>query len=126
MPLVQWEDWPLGKAANDSIALIETRIPTIDVVSVLPNERVDHSGKIVPVMDVGFVIPPDRSIYYVHPPSDKKWARLALHSVSLKANVVLSIFQGLRERTDIIPLIDPLPSDYPDGIVPASALEIEV
>lgn len=113
-------DWPLGKAANDAISLIETRVPAVSIVATMPNERIDPAGSLVPVMDVGFRIPPETSIYYVHPRSDKDWVHLALHAVSLRANVVLSIFQGLTERADIIPLIDPLPDDYPGGVIPSA------
>lgn len=120
------QEWPLGTAAHEAIQLIETRIPAIDVAAVMPNERADTDGALFPVMDVGFVIPPDTAIHYVHPPSDHNWGRLALHSISLRANVVLSIFQGLEHREDIIPLIDPLPSDYVDGVVPGGSIEIAV
>lgn len=104
--------WPLGDAADASIALIEERIPTVHIVSVMPNERIEDDGTLASVVDVGWVIPPERNIYYVHPRAEKTWAKTALHSITLKANVVLSIYQGLRERADIIPLIAPLPSDY--------------
>ncbi len=118
MPFEQTGEWPLGAAANDALALIESRIPAIDVASVMPNERIGPSGDLVDVMDVGFVIPPNTNIYYVHPPSATNWVKLALHSISLRANIVLSIYQGLTERADIIPLLFPLPDDYPGGVIP--------
>ena len=40
--------------------------------------------------------------------------------MSLKANQVLSIYAGYTDREDVIPLIDPLPSDYPGGVLPGS------
>ena len=108
----QQAGWPLGQAADDAVAFIEQRVPVVNVVSVMPNEAAAPGGDVVPVMDIGFTIPPERNIYYVHPLADASWPVKALHSITLKANVVLSIYQGLTKRADIIPLIAPLPSDY--------------
>lgn len=105
---------PITEAADQATLFLEENIDAIDVVSINPNQRVRPSGDVYPVMDIGFTIPPDRNVYFCHPDAHRNWPKLALHSISLKANQVLSIYQGLRDRADIIPLIDPLPSDYPE------------
>ena len=108
-------DEQTGTTAQDyataALGFIEENVPAIDTVSALLNQRVRPNGDLYDVMDVGFTIPPITNTYYVHPDAHKNWKRLALHSITLKANQVLSIYQGLRDRADIIPLIDPQPSD---------------
>lgn len=105
-------DWPLGQAADDSIVLIQARIPAVTILSAMPNERYDDTGKLANVVDVGFMLPPERAIFYVHPLAQKGWQFHTLHDITLKANKVLSIYQGLRRREDIIPLVAPTPADY--------------
>lgn len=105
--------------ADSALRFIEAQIPAIDTVSVMLNQRVKPDGDLYDVMDIGFVIPPYDDVFYAHPDADKNWKRLALHSISLKANKVLSIYAGYREREDVIPLYDPQPSDYPGGQLPS-------
>jgi hypothetical protein len=104
--------------ANSALSFIEARIPAIDTVSVLLNQRARPNGDIYDVMDIGFTIPPYRDVFYCHPDAHKNWKRIALHEISLKATKVLSIYAGYTVREDVIPLWDPLPSDYPGGVLP--------
>jgi hypothetical protein len=106
--------------ATSAVEFIDARIPAIDVVSVLLNQRARANGDPYDVMDIGFKIPPYQDIFYCHPDAAKNWPRLALHEITLKANKVLSIYAGYQVREDVIPLIDPLPSDYPDGVLPVT------
>jgi hypothetical protein len=106
--------------ATSAVDFIDARIPAIDVVSVLLNQRARSNGDPYDVMDIGFVIPPYRDVFYCHPDAAKNWPRLALHEITLKANKVLSIYAGYQDREDVIPLIDPLPSDYPGGVLPVT------
>lgn len=105
--------------ATSSVEFIETEIPAIDVVSVMLNQRARANGDPYDVMDIGFKIPPYQEIFYCHPDAAKNWPKLALHEITLKADRVLSIYAGYQVREDVIPLIDPLPSDYPGGVLPA-------
>ena len=104
--------------ADSAVSFIEERIPAIDTVSAVLNQRSHANGDIYDVMDIGFVIPPYTEVFYVHPDAEKNWKRIALHSITLKATKVLSIYAGYLEREDLIPLIDPQPSDYPGGVIP--------
>jgi hypothetical protein len=106
--------------ASSAVEFVEARIPAVDVVSVMLNQRAHKNGDPYDVMDVGFKIPPYQDIYYCHPDAAKNWPRLALHEITLKADKVLSIYAGYQVREDVIPLIDPLPSDYPDGVLPGT------
>lgn len=111
--LVNAEDY-----ADSALAFIETQIPAIDTVSVMLNQRVRDNGDLYDVMDIGFTIPPYQDVFYCHPDASKNWPKLALHEITLKADKVLSIYAGYETRQDVIPLIDPLPSDYEDGVIP--------
>lgn len=105
--------------ATSAVDFIETTIPAIDVVSVMLNQRARANGDPYDVMDIGFKIPPYQDVFYCHPDAAKNWPKLALHEITLKADRVLSIYAGYQVREDVIPLIDPLPSDYPGGVFPA-------
>jgi hypothetical protein len=106
--------------ADSALSFIEEQIPAIDTVSVLLNQRVRRNGNLYDVMDIGFVIPPYHEVFYCHPDAEKNWPRLALHEITLKATKVLSIYAGYLNREDVIPLIDPQPSDYPGDVIPGS------
>lgn len=106
--------------ADSAVAFIESNIPAIDVVSTLLNQRVNPAGDLFDVMDVGFTIPPYKDVFYCHPPAAKNWKRIALHSITLKADKVLSIYAGFQVREDVILLIDPQPDDYPGGVLPGT------
>lgn len=112
--------------ADSALSFIEDQIPAIDTVSVLLNQRVKADGDLYDVMDIGFTIPPEPAVFYCHPDASKNWKRLALHEISLKANKVLSIYAGYQDRQDVIPLYDPLPSDYPDSVVPSEPPPVPV
>lgn len=106
--------------AASALAFIGDRIPAIETVSVMLNQRSRRDGDPYDVMDIGFTIPPVQGVFYCHPDAAKNWPRLALHEITLKATKVLSIYAGFQEREDVIPLIDPQPSDYPGGVLPGS------
>ena len=110
----------LGVIAYDSVAFIDSEIPAIDVISVMLNQRQKADGTLYDVQDIGFRIPPYFEVFYVHPDAEKNWAKIALHSITLKATKVLSIYAGYPYRQDVIPLINPLPDDYPDGVIPTN------
>src|ERR1051326_7779563 len=74
--------------ASSALAFIEAQIPAIDTVAAMLNQRARPDGSIYDVMDVGFMIPPYRDIFYVHPDAAKNWKRIALHSITLKATKV--------------------------------------
>jgi hypothetical protein len=106
---------------SDSVAaFVEAQIPTVDVVAVMLNQRADASGAPLDVMDIGFMIPPYHDVFYCHPLATRSWRHHALHAITLKANKVLSIYAGYQVREDVIPLYDPLPSDYANGEVPGT------
>lgn len=104
---------PLGTAAQGAVDFISAEIPAIEVQSTMLNQRSDTNGNVVDVMDIGFRIPPYLDVFYCHPAADNSWATTALHEITLKADKVLSIYAGYDVREDVIPLIDPQPSDYP-------------
>lgn len=106
--------------ADEALAFIAARIPAIEPVSAMLNQRLTPDGNLYDVMDVGFMLPPYLDVFYVHPNAEKNWKRLALHSITLKATQVLSIYAGYPVREDVIPIIDPQPDDYADGSVPGS------
>jgi hypothetical protein len=104
--------------ADSALAFIASEIPAIDTVSVMLNQRARANGDPYDVMDIGFTIPPAQGVFYCHPDAAKDWPKLALHEITLKANKVLSIYAGYTEREDVIPLIDPQPTDYPGDVLP--------
>lgn len=106
-------DYPLGQAADGAVQFIDTEIPAIEVQSTMLNQRAVANGDTVDVMDIGFRIPPYQDVFYCHPVADNNWPTTALHEITLKADKVLSIYAGYDVREDVIPLIDPQPSDYP-------------
>ena len=108
-------EYPLGDAASGASAFIDSQIPAIDVVSTMLNQRTRANGDLYDVMDIGFRIPPYNDVFFCHPDASKNWQKIALHEITLKATKVLSIYAGYTYRQDVIPLIDPLPSDYQDN-----------
>lgn len=107
-------EYPLGDAAQGAVDFIDAQIPAIDVVSVMLNQRTKDNGDLYDVFDIGFRIPPANDVFFCHPDANKDWQKLALHEITLKADKVLSIYAGFPYRQDVIPLINPLPSDYAD------------
>ncbi len=95
-------------AADAALAFIESEIPGIEALSVMLNQRARPDGTIYDVMDVGWRIYPYSDVYYSHPNADKNWQNFVIGEIILKADKVLSIYQGLPARADIVQL----PADW--------------
>lgn len=117
------DSYPLLDYAEQGIAFIEQKIPDVDVLSVMPNQRVRPDGTDYDVLDIGWRMRPSMvsafaadvpgaenvgsqaapltTTFYSHPDASKDWPHFALHEITLKASKVLSIYAGLSERVDL-------------------------
>ncbi|HJR01519.1 MAG TPA: hypothetical protein VKA83_07810 [Methylomirabilota bacterium] len=94
----------LADFATTALAWIESEIPGVDLVSAMLNQRTHENGDLYDVMDVGFRILPDQTVYYVHPDASKDWPSIAVGEIILKMDKVLSIYAGLPERASLVEL----------------------
>jgi hypothetical protein len=108
---------PVVRQADDALAYIEGKLPGIDAISAMGNQRYRANGDLYDVMDIGWRMLPSlvadfaanvdgaenvasqlsvtENIYYSHPDASKNWPHIALHEIVVKANKVLSIYAGL-------------------------------
>ncbi|HJR00130.1 MAG TPA: hypothetical protein VKA83_00740 [Methylomirabilota bacterium] len=105
MPLPpEQTQYPLAENAAAALDFIESEIPGIDTMSAMLNQRQREDGTLYDVMDIGFRIVPSEIVYFVHPDASKDWPNIAVGEIILKADKVLSIYQGLPERAAIFAL----------------------
>lgn len=103
--------------AEQALAYIEEKLPGIDALTAIANQRYREGGELYDVMDISWRILPSlaadfaanvpdaenvlqqlsvtANTYYSHPDASKNWPHIALHEIVVKANKVLSIYAGL-------------------------------
>lgn len=108
---------PVVANADEALAFIEDKLPGIDALSAVANQRYRDNGELYDVIDIAWKMRPalvadfaanvdgaenaaaqasvTANTYYSHEDANGPWRHRALHAIVVKANKVLSIYAGL-------------------------------
>jgi hypothetical protein len=84
---------PLEILAEQAVQVGAVLVPGTRIVSVLLDQRLDASGNVVDVMEIGFTIDGLPGTFYVHPGAEYRWGEAAPAYMAARKAEVESIYQ---------------------------------
>jgi hypothetical protein len=86
----------LEQLAESAVTVGAALVPGTRVVSVILDQRLDDSGKVVDVMMIGYTIDGLAGTFYVHPGADFRWGEAAPAYIARRKAEIEAIY-GLGE-----------------------------
>lgn len=86
----------LEQLAESSVQVGAVLVPGTKIVSVLLDQRLDDTGKLVDVMMIGYTIDGLGGTFYVHPGADYRWGEAAPAYIARRKAEIEAIY-GLGE-----------------------------
>ena len=83
---------PLEILAEQAVQVGAVLVPGTRIVSVLLDQRLDATGNVVDVMEIGFTIDGYPGTFYVHPGADYRWGEAAPAYMLARKNEVEQIY----------------------------------
>lgn len=80
--------------AFTALALLETSIADVEVLSAVPNEMYDQADTLIDSMDVSFSLNGLPGVFTVTVPYDALWAAIAVSKIYYKSLILRAIFAG--------------------------------
>jgi len=83
----------LEQLAESAVQVGAELVPGTKIVSVLLDQRIDDTGKVVDVMMIGYTIDGLPGTFYVHPGADFRWGEAAPAYIARRKGEIEAIYR---------------------------------